>query len=98
MILGEHEKLIGKTPDAAKTEYLNTVKNCEYYGTTFYPPCKMIGCRGKVVIGIYNEGIRLFKYKSKVSLFPFFVLFPFHLSLPPNYQPEWFHTFLLPTL
>lgn len=68
LILKEHEAMIGKSAEDAKTEYLNIVKQWAYYGTTFYPPCKSVGNKAlpsKVVIGINYEGIRLLKPKTK---------------------------------
>jgi len=71
-ILDEHEKLIGKSDEDAKTEYLNIVKSwTQFYGTTFFPPCKCFtGGRSshKVIIGVNYEGIRLFKPKTKQSI------------------------------
>jgi hypothetical protein len=68
LILDEHEKLIGKSSEDAKSEYLQVVKGWPYYGSTFYPPCKCTsaGKSQKVIIGINYEGIRLLKPKTKV--------------------------------
>jgi len=74
-ILEEHEKLIGKSAEDAKTVYLNTVKTWGYYGSTFYPPCKSVGNRNlhsKVVIGVNYEGIRLLKPKTKQVIHEYF--------------------------
>jgi len=76
LIFKQHAKHIGKSPDTAKTEYLEIVKQWPYYGTTFYPPCKAIGNRkisSKVIIGVNAEGILLLKTKDKdlLSTHPF---------------------------
>jgi len=66
LILEEHEKLIGKSAEDAKSEYLQIVKSWPYYGSTFYPPCKpVMGKSHKVIIGVNYEGIRLLKPKTK---------------------------------
>jgi len=64
LILRQHESLIGKDKETAKTEYLNIVKQWAYYGTTFFPPCKSVGNKlpvKTVIIGVNYEGIRLLK-------------------------------------
>ena len=56
--------------DDAKLDYLSIVKTWSFYGTTFFPPCKVQGgaknLPSKVVIGVNYEGIRLYKPKNKV--------------------------------
>lgn len=76
LIFKAHAKHVGKSQDAAKTEYLEIVKQWPYYGTTFYPPCKAIGNKkipNKVIIGANAEGILLLKPKDKevISSHPF---------------------------
>jgi len=70
LIMEEHEKLIGKSDEDAKTEYLQIVKGWTmFYGSTFFPPCKSISNRShKVIIGINYEGIRLLKPKTKIVI------------------------------
>jgi FERM central domain/PTB domain (IRS-1 type)/RA like domain len=68
LILKEHAKLTGTSPETAKTEYLNIIKQWQLYGTTFFPPCRNIGNKNvpsKVIIGINYEGICLLKPKNK---------------------------------
>jgi len=72
LILRQHETLVGKDKEDAKTEYLNIVKQWAYYGTTFFPPCKSVGNKlpsKYVIIGVNYEGIRLLK-KNKVCVYP----------------------------
>jgi len=76
LIFKQHAKHIGKTQDAAKTEYLEIVKQWPYYGTTFYPACRAPGNKkipNKVIIGVNAEGILLLKPKDKelLSTHPF---------------------------
>lgn len=76
VILQEHAKHKGKTADDAKSMYLGIVKRWQYYGTTFYPPCKSINGKkipNKVIIGVNAEGILLLKPKDKelISMHPF---------------------------
>ncbi len=68
-IFKAHAANTAKSPEDAKTEYLEVVKQWPFYGTTFYPPCKSLGSRKlptKVIIGINAEGILLLK-KDKVT-------------------------------
>lgn len=68
LILREHESLVGRNPEDAKSEYLSIVKEWGYYGTTFFPPCRSAGNRNlpnKVIIGVNYEGIQLLKPKNK---------------------------------
>jgi len=74
LILKEHQSLVGKSTEDAKSEYLNIVKTWVYYGTTFYPNCKNVSKNNipsKVIIGINYEGIRLLKQKSKALISEF---------------------------
>lgn len=72
MILKEHSRYAGakKSMDDAKLDYLSIVKTWSFYGTTFFPACKVQGgaknLPSKVVIGVNYEGIRLYKPKNKV--------------------------------
>jgi len=70
LILKQHETLIGRDPEACKSEYLNIVKQWAYYGTTFYPPCKSVGNKNItskwVIIGVNYEGIRLLKKNKEL--------------------------------
>eukprot|EP01095_Lingulamoeba_sp_RSL-Kostka_P011736 TRINITY_DN454_c3_g1_i1.p1 TRINITY_DN454_c3_g1~~TRINITY_DN454_c3_g1_i1.p1 ORF type:complete len:228 (-),score=80.01 TRINITY_DN454_c3_g1_i1:328-1011(-) len=71
LILKEHETLLGRSQEDAKSEYLSIVKEWGYYGTTFYPPCKSIGNKSlpnKVIIGVNYEGIQLLKPKNKARI------------------------------
>jgi len=71
VILKEHSRYTGakKSMDDAKLDYLSIVKTWSFYGTTFFPPCKVQGgaknLPSKVVIGVNYEGIRLYKPKNK---------------------------------
>ena len=68
LILREHAKLKGLSQEDAKTEYLDTIKQWQLYGTTFFPPCRNIGPKhlpSKVLIGVNYEGIVLLKPKNK---------------------------------
>jgi len=69
LILKQHS-LLGKplSNEEAKREYIDTVRNFEHYGTTFFPPCKTLNNRllpSKVVIGVNYEGIKTFKTRDK---------------------------------
>lgn len=72
VILKEHSRYAGakKSMDDAKLDYLSIVKTWSFYGTTFFPACKVQGgaknLPSKVVIGVNYEGIRLYKPKNKV--------------------------------
>jgi len=71
LILREHETLIGRSSEDAKSEYLSIVKDWGNYGTTFFPPCKSVGNKNlpsKVIIGVNNEGIQLLKPKNKARI------------------------------
>jgi hypothetical protein len=72
LIIKSHTSNTGKSAEEAKTEYLDIVKQWPFYGTTFYPPCKVIGNNkklpNKVIIGVNAEGILLLK-KDKVNAF-----------------------------
>ncbi len=69
-IFAEHGKHKGKSADDAKLTYLSIVKKSQFYGTTFYPPCKSVNngrkVPNKVIIGVNAEGIMLLKPKDKV--------------------------------
>lgn len=68
LILKEHAKLRGMSPEDAKSEYISTIKQWPLYGTTFFPPCRSSGNRNlpsKVIIGVNYEGITLLKPKNK---------------------------------
>jgi len=76
LIFKSHSKNLGKTPEDAKTEYLDIVKQWPFYGTTFFPPCKGVGNKklpNKVIIGVNAEGILLLKTKDKelISTHPY---------------------------
>jgi myosin-7 len=53
------------------------VKKSQFYGTTFYPPCKSVNngrkIPNKVIIGVNADGIMLLKPKDKelISTHPF---------------------------
>lgn len=70
IILKEHSRYAGakKSMDDAKLDYLSIVKTWSFYGTTFFPACKVQGgaknLPSKVVIGVNYEGIRLYKQKN----------------------------------
>jgi hypothetical protein len=76
-IFAEHGKYKGKSADEAKLTYLAMVKKSNFYGTTFYPPCKSVNngrkIPNKVIIGVNSDGIMLLKPKDKelVSNHPF---------------------------
>lgn len=75
-IFRAHAKHQKKSADDAKSEYLDIVKLWPYYGTTFFPPCKVMTkskLPAKVVIGVNAEGILLLKAKDKelISTHPF---------------------------
>lgn len=78
LIFKAHARNTGKSADDAKGEYLDIVKLWPYYGTTFYPPCKVVASGraklpSKVVIGVNAEGILLLKARDKelISTHPF---------------------------
>jgi len=75
LIFKVHAQIVGKTPEEAKSDYLDIVKQWPFYGTTFFPPCKSAGKQktpSKVVIGVNAEGILLLKKdKELVSTHPF---------------------------
>jgi len=76
LIFKAHARNTGKSAEDAKTEYLDIVKQWPYYGTTFYPPCKVISkgkLPSKVIIGVNAEGILMLKTKDKelISTHPF---------------------------
>jgi len=76
LIYKSHQTNRGTKPEDAKKEYINIVKNFKFYGTTFYPGCKSVNNRqlpNKVIIGINNEGIYIFKSKNKdlISFHPY---------------------------
>jgi len=67
-IYKQHATFKIKCPEDVKREYIKVVKQLEFYGTTFYPPCKTQNIRAlpnKVIIGINYEGIHLFRSKNK---------------------------------
>jgi len=76
-IFKEHRKHIGQSADDAKLMYLNTVRKWDFYGTTFFPPCKLTSqvkkIKGKVVIGVNQDGLMLLKSKdqSVISKHPY---------------------------
>ncbi|KAL6063400.1 Talin-1 [Balamuthia mandrillaris] len=76
-IFDEHKKHIGKSEVEAMREYIGFAKKLDFYGTTFYPPCKAINCGrripSKVIIGVNAEGISLLKPKDRelISSHPF---------------------------
>jgi len=76
-IFAEHAKHKGKSSDEAKLVYLSLVKKSQFYGTTFYPPCKSVNngrkIPNKVIIGVNADGIMLLKPKDKelISTHPF---------------------------
>jgi FERM central domain/PTB domain (IRS-1 type) len=75
-ILKEHRKHQGKSEEEAKLEYLDIVRQWPYYGTTFFPPCKVQskqkGLPSKVIIGVNAEGILLLKKdKGLIGTHPF---------------------------
>jgi len=64
LIFKAHAQHVGRTPEDAKSDYLDIVKLWPFYGTTFFPPCKSIGKQktpAKVVVGVNAEGILLLK-------------------------------------
>jgi len=77
IIFAEHAKHKGKSADEAKLGYLSLVKKSQFYGTTFYPPCKSVNngrkIPNKVIIGVNADGIMLLKPKDKelISTHPF---------------------------
>lgn len=78
VVFKEHRTHIGVSAEHAKTLYLNTVKRWEFYGTTFFPPAKLVAASkkvksGKVVIGVNCDGILLLKPKDRalISKHPF---------------------------
>jgi len=76
LIFKAHVRHQGKSPEDAKTEYLDIVKQWPFYGTTFFPPCRGVGNKKlpkKVLIGVNSEGILLLKTKEKelISTHPF---------------------------
>jgi len=74
-IFKAHAGYTGKSPEDAKSEYLEIVKQWPFYGTTFYPPCKSTKnpkLPAKVIIGVNAEGILLLKKdKELISTHPF---------------------------
>jgi len=76
LIFKAHATNLGKTAEVAKTEYLDIVKQWPYYGTTFYPPCRVVGSKNlprQVIIGVNAEGILLLKREKQelISTHPF---------------------------
>jgi len=75
LIFKAHAQYSGRTPEDAKADYLDIVKQWPFYGTTFFPPCKSAGKQrtpSKVIIGVNAEGILLLKKdKELVSTHPF---------------------------
>lgn len=77
LIFAEHSKHKGKSADEAKLAYLSLVKKSQFYGTTFYPPCKSVNngrkIPNKVIIGVNADGIMMLKPKDKelISTHPF---------------------------
>jgi len=77
MIFKAHAMNASKSAEDAKTEYLDIVKQWPYYGTTFYPPCKVVANPRNlpklVVIGVNAEGILLLKREKQelISTHPF---------------------------
>ena len=79
-IFKEHKKNRGKSTEQAQLEYLGIVTKWDYYGTTFFPPCKFVPSKtmakqlkGKIAIGVNQDGIVLLKPKDKtlVSKHPY---------------------------
>ena len=74
VILKEHSRYAGakKSMDDAKLDYLSIVKTWSFYGTTFFPACKVQGgaknLPSKVVIGVNCDGIILLKPGEKGTL------------------------------
>jgi len=70
-----HAQLNGKSPENAKADYLDIVKQWPFYGTTFFPPCRAGPKQktpNKVIIGVNAEGILMLKKdKELVSTHPF---------------------------
>lgn len=56
-----------KTVEETKYNYINIVRTLPLYGTTFFPPCRLIenkNISGKIIIGINYDGIVLLKAKT----------------------------------
>jgi len=75
-ILKQHATHTGKSPEDAKSDYIEIVKQWSFYGTTFFPACKNVSSKKlpqKVVIGVNADGIVLVKPKEKevISSHPF---------------------------
>eukprot|EP01111_Echinosteliopsis_oligospora_P011075 TRINITY_DN3560_c0_g1_i1.p1 TRINITY_DN3560_c0_g1~~TRINITY_DN3560_c0_g1_i1.p1 ORF type:complete len:223 (+),score=66.39 TRINITY_DN3560_c0_g1_i1:186-854(+) len=94
LIFKQHRLNARKTEEDAKTEYLDIVRQFEFYGTTFYPPCKTISksknLPAKVTIGVNVEGILLLKPKEKelISSHPFTEICSW-ASSPSTFSFEW---------